>query len=100
VAVVKPLRIDKGDHVEPVFTDGRESVLEVSKPDGERLYARVLKAVEGEPMPVGAQQIIWHDGEIVTETFDCPGGPAQVATKAYRDGYERVFNKRTASTLN
>jgi len=98
----KPLRIDKGDKVETVFTDGREAVLEVSKPDGEQLYARVVKAIDGEPMPHGAKQFVWHDGETVTETFDCPGsGPAQVATKAYREGYERVFKKHaTSAELN
>ena len=92
------LRVNKGDKVETVCTDGCESVLEISKPDGDMLYARVMKAIDGQPMPMDAQQIIWHDGKTVTDAFDCPGsGPAQVATKAYREGYERVFNKRTAN---
>lgn len=96
------LRIDKGDKVEMVFTASCESVLEISKPDGEQLYARVKKAIDGESI-AGAQQVIWHDGETVTETFDCPtnSSPAQVATKAYRDGYERVFGKyATGAELN
>ena len=94
----KPARIDKGDKVEPVYTDGQESVLEVTKPDGEQLYARVAKVVEGAPLPAEAKQVIWHDGTTVTETFDCPSaGPAQVATPAYREGYDRVFGKRATS---
>lgn len=97
---MKPLRIDKGDKVEPVFTDGCESVLEISKPDGELLYARVKKAVDGASL-TGAQQVVWHDGKTVIETFDVCSGPVQVATKAYREGYARVFKKHaTSAELN
>lgn len=73
------------------------SRLAVRDRDG-RLDTMIFRETKsGEPIPPGAEFVRvgpdrdgWRDVETIYKT----GGPAQVATPAYRDGYDRIFGKQ------
>ena len=87
-------RVAKGDHVEVVgcHGDGTAEIC-VTKPDGQQHGGRLAKANAGRPV-LGAAQVVWLDrGGVVKDVCDLDG-PAKVATKAYRQGYDRVFGTK------
>lgn len=67
--------------------------------DGEVTVGEMCKMEDGRPLPqrgmlvhVGARESDgWHGTQVVYRS-----GPAQVATRAYCDGYDRIFGKKPA----
>lgn len=65
--------------------------------EGNERHIRYEPAKEGEPLKPGADLMSvsnecrdgWHDVEVLYRS-----GPAQVATPAYREGYDRIFGKK------
>jgi hypothetical protein len=79
-------------------------------PNGHRLGIRhtanhepelgeIVSSEEGRPMPDNAHLLTKEDGVIrvgpSVEELKAGSGPAQVATPAYRDSWDRVFGKQT-----
>lgn len=62
----------------------------------ERAHFRV--AQEGESIPPGSELVLLHPEQCEDGGYDVAtcykSGPAQVATRAYRDGYDRIFGKQ------
>jgi hypothetical protein len=76
------------------------SVAGVRRRDGNIVGYGVLTPLrEGQPLAPGSEIVRveeyeedgWHDIETVYRVSD---GPAQVATPAYRAGYDRIFGKK------
>ena len=69
----------------------------IRRHDGAVEFGTFMETKEGQPIPEGAELIRvgpedddgWRD---VTTVYK--SGPAQVATPAYREGYDRVFGKK------
>lgn len=67
------------------------------QPNGETQIGTAFEVQDGKPIPEGAELLQvdyrpseeWHDAETVYRN-----GPAQVATPAYREGYDRIFGKK------
>lgn len=65
--------------------------------DGNVEVGTFFEAHDGQPIPEGAELVQvdynprneWHNAETLYKN-----GPAQVATPAYRDGYDRIFGKK------
>lgn len=106
-------KLQRGDRFRVIETcpERGNFVAERASSDGEvhRLGGMPLR--EGVSAPPGSQIIYCHKVEPglheVDDVVDVPGrapalldGPAQVATPAYREGYDRVFGKRDAYELN
>jgi len=80
----------------PCLGNGRHAAL-VEK-DGQEHETTVKFAKEGESVAPGQSLVQlgasdnegWHEGTVLFHN-----GPAQVATPAYRDGYDRIFGKKT-----
>jgi hypothetical protein len=82
------------------FTEctGPNSFKAVRRNDEGEHEMKVWVPKPGEPLPEGAEALSmgfecrdgWHDVETVYRN-----GPAQVATPKYRDGYDRIFGKKT-----
>jgi hypothetical protein len=59
-----------------------------------------MEVKDGQPIPEGAEliQVGAEDGEgwrdVTTVYKSERSGPAQVATPAYREGYDRIFGKQ------
>ena len=57
----------------------------------------------GVPLPDDAVLVSHRHGNVydVGESVESmKKGPSQVSTKAYRDGYDRIFGKKTDASLN
>jgi len=65
------------------------------RPDHSIQLGTLLHVEDGQPIPPGAEYIraesIGDGRYAVRESFTI--GPAQVATKQYRDGWDRTFNR-------
>lgn len=65
--------------------------------DGVTDHCLIYNPKDGEPLPEGAELICVEkpdaDGWQASTTL-YRNGPAQVATPAYRDGYDRIFGKK------
>jgi hypothetical protein len=81
-------------------TDLDGSVAGVRRRDGNIVgYGVLMPLREGQPLAPGSEIVRveeyeedgWHDIETVYRVSD---GPAQVATPAYRAGYDRIFGKK------
>lgn len=65
--------------------------------NGEVQVGTMSELQDGHPIPEGAELIQvnyrpsneWHDAETIYKH-----GPSQVATPAYREGYDRIFGKK------
>jgi hypothetical protein len=93
----KKTRISLGPHIGP------NARLATRERDGELTPVLVRKALDGEPLNGGELGQVenpdcmcgrWQDVTTVYEGRATEGGPAQVATPAYRDGYDRIFGKK------
>ena len=70
----------------------------IEREDGERVIGIVRPVEDGVPMAEGAE-LIESDGDTCGEwhtirTLYKHSGPAQVATKEYREGYDRIFGAK------
>jgi hypothetical protein len=81
-------------------TIGPDQKAVIRRRDGAVGSGVLMKVEDGQPIPEGSELIHvgaaddegWHD---VTSLYTHErGGPAQVATPAYRDGYDRIFGKQ------
>lgn len=73
-------------------SDGREHVLALK--DGVPVAAtHVRRVTDGQPLPDG--ELFWVDSNTgrVVDSMRIGNGPAQVATPAYRQGWDAVFGK-------
>lgn len=66
----------------------------------EETFGVLAPLEDGRPLPEGAEIVKvalrrdgddWHDVEVL---YRNASGPAQVATPAYREGYDRIFGKK------
>lgn len=83
----------------------------VERRKGERIAQGTLTPViDGRPIPEGAELVRltpgedeWHNVETLyrheARSEPALSGPPQVATPAYRDGYDRIFGKKPAVGL-
>lgn len=80
----------------PCLGNGRQAAL-VEK-DGQEHETTVKFAKEGDAVAPGQSLVQlgasdnegWHDATVLFHN-----GPAQVATPKYREGYDRIFGKKT-----
>ena len=69
----------------------------IKRQDGSVQIGTFHEMRDGQPLPEGAELVQvdyhpgdeWHNSETLYKQ-----GPAQVATPAYREGYERIFGKK------
>jgi hypothetical protein len=69
----------------------------IKRQDGSVQFGTFDEMREGQPIPKGAELVQvdyhpeneWHNSETLYRN-----GPAQVATPAYREGYDRIFGKK------
>jgi hypothetical protein len=75
---------------------GPDSGVVIKEGTGE--LANVVRVKDGQPISPGAHLIDIKkpgaDGWSEIETLFGGDGPAQVATPAYREGYDRIFSKK------
>ncbi len=93
---MKKDRIQYGDEL---ASGEREAIIQ--RATGETVHGLVGDLKDGHPIPFGADVIEtaseadadgWHD---VSTLYKSPlNGPPQVATPAYRAGYDRIFGKQ------
>ncbi len=85
-------------HVGPVMPDGTAPYLR-HKPDGTDEVGVFLPLKDGQALPPGREVLCIEplEGDLhkVTSLYGAKelSGPAQVATPAYRSGYDRIFGK-------
>ena len=60
---------------------------------GEPELGSVHPLKDGQPLTPGAELVMMHEDGRLRVTELGHQGPAQVATKPYRDGWERTFDK-------
>lgn len=80
------------------LADGKHEI--VRRRGGDLELGILAPVQEGRPLPPGAELVMvstkgkggWFDTKTVYKS-----GPAQVATPAYRDGYDRIFGKKRAT---
>jgi hypothetical protein len=82
----------KGDHV---HVCGGHSV--AIRPEGPRSTGRVYSMRQGQPIPPGAELLRHLGGDCYESLGPLDGqssGPLQVASPAYREGYDRIFGRK------
>jgi hypothetical protein len=91
-------RCDDKDVITPVgsLPDGR-TLVSRHHPDHSTTMAVIRPVVDGSPMMPGEEYVTTSrrpDGshEITSAYAPARSGPPQVATKVYRDGWDRTFN--------
>jgi hypothetical protein len=83
---------EPGDRI--VAYDDAVGVVTLQKPSGVRFQGCFAPIAEGRPLPPQAEFLVYtRDGEVYDVT--ALKGPSRVATKAYREGYDRVFGAET-----
>ena len=79
---------------------GGGAVVSRHRPDHSETVTTIVPIKDGTPIPPGAEFVTTHrrsDGSMEITSSYRHGGPAQVATKSYRDGWERTFTARGGS---
>lgn len=86
---------EPGDRI--VACSDEHGIITLEKPSGERFHGGFQPVEEGRPLPHHAEHLVYaRDGEVYDVT---PlKGHSRVATKAYREGYDRIFRSTTPST--
>lgn len=101
MTTTRATRVPRRRHHQVGVTPEGAAVFEECGPprdDGKRRLTFCRPPREGEAVPLGMKATVLTpdgDGHVYLEDVDTSGqGPVQVATPAYRDGWEATFGKR------